>query len=44
MPPGLFLGDYMGLVAQGTEFHVAYVTTNAAADNPTDVRYALVRP
>ena len=44
VPPGLFLGDYMGLVAHRNAFHLAYVTTNATPDNPTDVRYAVVRP
>lgn len=44
VPPGLFLGDYMGLAAWGDTFHVVYVTTNRSRQNPTDVRYAVLRP
>jgi len=42
VPPGLFLGDYMGLAADEDAFHLAFVTTNPTARNPTDVRYGLV--
>ena len=35
MPPGLFLGDYMGLTAMDDAFRAVYVTTNAALANPT---------
>jgi hypothetical protein len=42
VPPGLFLGDYMGLDASDGRFHVAFVTANTTASNRTDVRYAVV--
>jgi hypothetical protein len=44
VPPGLFLGDYMGIDAAANRFHLAFVTTNAARTNATDVRYAVVNP
>jgi hypothetical protein len=42
VPPGLFLGDYMGIDAAANRFHLAFVTTNASRTNATDVRYAVV--
>src|SRR4051812_32681494 len=44
VPPGLFLGDYMGIEAAANRFHLTFVTTNAARTNATDVRYAVVNP
>ncbi|MFL6019483.1 MAG: sialidase family protein [Gaiellaceae bacterium] len=44
VPPGLFLGDYMGIDAAANRFHLAFVTTNASRANATDVRYAVVDP
>ncbi len=44
VPPGLFLGDYMSLANLGNGFRAVYVTTNASRANPTDVRYAALRP
>jgi hypothetical protein len=43
VPPGLFLGDYMGIDASDGRFHLAFVTANGSSRNPTDVRYAVVR-
>jgi hypothetical protein len=43
-PPGLFLGDYMGIDAGDGKFHLAFVTANASSTNRTDVRYAVVTP
>jgi hypothetical protein len=40
VPPGLFLGDYMGLVPSKPGFVTAFVTTNPSAGNRTDVRFA----
>jgi BNR repeat-like domain len=42
VPPGLFLGDYMGMDASDGKFHLAFVTANSVNSNPTDVRYAVV--
>lgn len=42
VPPGLFLGDYMGIDASDGRFHLAFVTANASSSNRTDVRYAVV--
>jgi hypothetical protein len=42
VPPGLFLGDYMGIDASDGRFHLAFVTANASNANRTDVRYAVV--
>jgi hypothetical protein len=42
VPPGLFLGDYMGIDAGDGRFHLAFVTANASNLNRTDVRYAVV--
>ena len=42
VPPGLFLGDYMGIDASDGRFHLAFVTANASRGNRTDVRYAVV--
>jgi hypothetical protein len=42
VPPGLFLGDYMGLDASDGRFHLAFVTANETRSNRTDVRYAVV--
>jgi hypothetical protein len=44
VPPGLFLGDYMGIDAAANRFHLAFVTTNTSRANATDVRYAVVDP
>ena len=44
VPPGLFLGDYMGLDASDGRFHLAFVTANGTKANRTDVRYAVVDP
>ena len=44
VPPGLFLGDYMGLDSSDGRFHLAFVTANATKANRTDVRYAVVDP
>jgi hypothetical protein len=44
VPPGLFLGDYMGIDAAANGFHLAFVTTNVSRTNATDVRYAVVTP
>jgi hypothetical protein len=41
-PPGLFLGDYMGIDASDGRFHLAFVTANNSSSNRTDVRYAVV--
>ena len=41
VPPGLFLGDYMGIDAADGRFHLAFVTANATDGNRTDVRYAV---
>jgi hypothetical protein len=41
VPPGLFLGDYMGIDASDGRFHLAFVTANASSVNRTDVRYAV---
>ena len=43
VPPGLFLGDYMGIAAAGRGFDLAFVTTNRNAGNPTDVRFNVAR-
>ncbi|MFL5914826.1 MAG: hypothetical protein ACJ752_04210 [Gaiellaceae bacterium] len=43
-PPGLFLGDYMGIDASAGRFHLAFVSANASTQNRTDVRYASVAP
>lgn len=40
VPPGLFLGDYMGLIARRAGFATAFVTTNPVVTNRTDVRFA----
>ena len=42
VPPGLFLGDYMGIDASDDRFHLAFVTANASNTNRTDVRYAVL--
>ncbi len=42
-PPGIFLGDYMGMAASADRFHLAFVTANASTTNRTDVRYAVIR-
>lgn len=42
VPPGLFLGDYMGIDASDGRFHLAFVTANTSSSNRTDVRYAVV--
>jgi hypothetical protein len=42
VPPGLFLGDYMGIEASDGRFHLAFVTANASHLDRTDVRYAVV--
>jgi hypothetical protein len=44
VPPGLFLGDYMGLEASAGTFHLAFVAANNSKRNPSDVLYAAVRP
>lgn len=44
VPPGLFLGDYMGIDGATNRFHLAFVTTNPSRTNATDVRYAVARP
>ena len=44
VPPGLFLGDYMGIVGAASRFHLAFVTTNSSTANPTDVRYVAITP
>ncbi len=41
-PPGLFLGDYMGIKAVADTFHLAYVIANPDTSNRTDVFYAKV--
>jgi hypothetical protein len=43
-PPGLFLGDYMGIDASDGRFHLAFVTANRSTSNRTDVRYASISP
>ena len=42
VPPGLFLGDYMGIDASDGRFHLAFVTANTSNGNRTDVRYAVL--
>ncbi|HKP18873.1 MAG TPA: sialidase family protein [Gaiellaceae bacterium] len=44
VPPGLFLGDYMGIQAGRDVFRLAFVSTNSSGGDPTDVRYVEVRP
>lgn len=44
VPPGLFLGDYMGIDAAANRFRLAFVTTNPTQTNATDVHYAVVDP
>jgi hypothetical protein len=44
VPPGLFLGDYMGMDAAANRFRLAFVTTNRTQTNATDVHYAVVDP
>jgi hypothetical protein len=44
VPPGLFLGDYMGIDASDGRFHLAFVTANRSTSNRTDVRYASISP
>lgn len=40
---GLFIGDYMGLVSQGTTFIPVYVRTNPGTANRTDVYVVVAR-
>jgi len=44
VPPGLFLGDYMGMDAAANRFRLAFVTTNPTQTNATDVHYSVVDP
>lgn len=39
---GLFIGDYMGLAAHGTDYLALFTTTNADTGNATDVHFARV--
>jgi hypothetical protein len=41
VPPGLFLGDYSGLVVEGGSAYAAFATANPDAANPTDIRFAV---
>lgn len=43
VPPGLFLGDYSGLVLRGGVASAAFATANADPANRTDIRFAAVR-
>ena len=39
VPPGLFLGDYTGLVVRGGSAQAAFATANPDLANPTDIRF-----
>ena len=41
VPPGLFLGDYTGLVVQGGSAYAAFTTANPDSANPTDIRFVV---
>jgi hypothetical protein len=41
VPPGLFLGDYTGLVVQGGSAYAAFATANPDPANPTDIRFVV---
>jgi hypothetical protein len=44
VPPGLFLGDYTGLVVQGGKAYAAFATANPDTANPTDIRFVVSSP
>jgi hypothetical protein len=43
VPPGLFLGDYTGLVLRNGTAYAAFATANGDRANRTDIRFAKVR-